>query len=193
LIQSLLEKFFAQSNTECRKVESERGLQLELAYFLRKLGVECRFEVEMGAPSLAQSNRRPKTYLDLLVGAGEQLTAIELKVPLQGRHPETMYDFCADIEFVESIVRAKKAVRGIALLVTNDRAFWSDSGRGSEIHNLFRQKDMVLSGKVVKPTGLKDSVVCLEGSYELHSLWADVENQTLIRGARRLLVSTALM
>ena len=136
---------------------------------------------------LAGSTLRPKTYLDLLIERDEFVAGIELKVPLNGKHPETIYSFCADLEFLGSIKRKRQIQIAFSIMVTNDSAFWRDSGRGSLIHNRFRSKNQLLSGRIEKPTGLKDSCLMLEGSYATADQWQDVDPLLMPRG-RYLLV-----
>jgi hypothetical protein len=185
-IGELIENFFLRAPEESRSIESERALQLELAYFFRMSGVSVQFERGISAPVPHGSNRKSKRYLDLLVHHNGLAVAIELKVPLSGRHPETMYDFCADIEYVESIVRAGYANSGYCLMFTNDKAFWDDSGRGSPIHDLFRRKGPIANGRIDKPTGERDSCVVLTGSYGLSGGWRMVGDQRLMKNARYL-------
>ncbi|HEX8126504.1 MAG TPA: hypothetical protein VF548_13060, partial [Allosphingosinicella sp.] len=64
---------------------------MELAYFLRHQGWHVRFEVPFRTGRLQGSTLKPKANLDLLVEAGETLVGIELKVPINGQHPETIY------------------------------------------------------------------------------------------------------
>ena len=148
-----IENFLAAPPEDAGTIYNERSLQLELGYHFRcqKFGVE--FERPFKAPRPAGSTNKPKTNLDLLVTGNDKRVAIELKVPLNKRHPETLYDYCADIEFVEALVRNGQVDRGFCLLMTNDHVFWEDSGRGSEIHNCFRQAGTVLTGPIAKPTG----------------------------------------
>jgi hypothetical protein len=135
------------------EITNEISLQLELGIALRQSGFVVEFERHFVGQRLLGSSKKAKSYLDIFVKKDGKTTAIELKVPLSGQHPETMYEFCADVEFVESIVRAGKASEGICLLLTNDRVFWQDSGRGSAIHNLFRCTGTEASSSIPKPTG----------------------------------------
>lgn len=121
-----------------------------------------------------------KRNLDLLVRNNGKTTAIELKVPLNGRHPETLYDFCNDIAFVEGILRAGHADTGFCLLLTSDRVFWSDSGRGSPIHNFFRRKGSLLNGAIQKPTGAANTTVVVRGKYFPADLWVGVRDPRLM-------------
>ena len=115
-----IENFLAAPPEDAGTIYNERSLQLELGYHFRcqKFGVE--FERPFKAPRPAGSTNKPKTNLDLLVTGNDKRVAIELKVPLNKRHPETLYDYCADIEFVEALVRNGQVDRGFCLLMTND-------------------------------------------------------------------------
>jgi len=143
--------------------------------------------VPIVAPRATGSTLRPKTNLDLLVKADNVSVAIELKVPLNGQHPETIYSFCADLEFVEAIKRAGTAELGYCVMVTPDAAFWRDSGRGSPIHNLFRSAGSLVSGTIGKPTGAKDSCVVLQQEYAAAGAWREVNDRLMQRGQYLLL------
>jgi hypothetical protein len=127
-----------------QQIYNECALQLELALYLRLCGHSVCLELPFSVRSLEESSRRPKRELDVWVSDGTTRTAIELKVPLQGRVPETMYDFCADLEFVESIVRAREADCGYCLLVSNNRQFWEGATSEQSIYRFFRQKGTLL-------------------------------------------------
>ncbi|MFZ1988789.1 MAG: hypothetical protein WAW96_03360 [Alphaproteobacteria bacterium] len=187
-MDSLIRSFFERAPADCGRIYNERSLQLELAYCFRLHGASVEFERPLKVPRPTASTCRPKSNLDLFVRNNDQSFAIELKVPLNGRHPETLYDFCADLEFVESIVGARLADRGFCLLVTDDGAFWSDSGRGSPIHDLFRRSGTILTGAVRKPTGSKDTTVVISGQYRPVELWRDVPDSRLMSGAKYLLL-----
>ena len=167
-------------------IRNERALQLELGCYLRDQGFRIEFERAFTVDSLTGSTRKPKRDLDLLVSENDGTTAIELKVPLAGRVPETMYDFCADIEFVEGLVRLKLVDRGFCLLVTNNRQFWTGSQSG--IYDFFRTKNAFLTGCISKPTGARDSTVLITGRYCLGAIWSELGNNRLMESGRYLLV-----
>lgn len=181
-----LTTFFHNPPHDAGPIVNERSLQLEMAVFLRNLDCSVEFERSIKAARLTGSTLAPKHNLDLLVHADEGPVGIELKVPLNGQHPETMYAYCADIEFLEAIKRSGAVRAGLAIMLTPDRVFWSDSGRGSPIHNLFRLAGHSLNGIVTKPTGTQKSSICLEGSYEIAARWSD--SSALLPGSRYLLL-----
>jgi len=180
-MQKLIESFFEKAPEACGTIYNERSLQLELACWFRCMGARVEFERPFRIPPFGGSTCRPKENLDLLVEKGGVSIAIELKVPLNGQHPETLYSFCNDIAFIEGIVRHKFAHRGYCLLVTNDRVFWEDSGRGSRIHNLFRCRGSKL-------TGPNQTTVALSGCYAPADCWRSVRDQRIMYGAQYMLL-----
>lgn len=171
---------------DCGPIYSERSFQLELAWFLRRCGYQVEFERPFEVDSLPGSTRAPKRDLDLLVSSSGRKTALELKVPLAGRVPEAMYDFCADLAFLEGLIRANVVQTGLALLVTNNRQFWQGAKGG--IYEAFRRPGARLAGSILKPTGGKDSAIVLSGSYDVACSWHDLANNRLLSNARYLLL-----
>jgi hypothetical protein len=188
-MRKLIESFFEKAPEECGAIYNERSLQLELAYSFRHMGAHVEFERHFQISPFGDSTCPPKSNLDLLVRNGGLTAAIELKVPFNGQHPETLYSFCNDIAFVEGIVRSKFADEGYCLLVTNDPVFWADSGRGSAIHNLFRCRGSKLTGVIGRPTGKKDTTVALSGCYAPADSWRAVRDQRIIPRAQYLLLA----
>lgn len=188
MIADWIASYLNEPGENAGPVYNERSLQLEMGFALRRDGFQVEFERPFRVPRLEGSTLKPKLNLDLLVRQGADVAAVELKVPLSGRHPETMYDFCADIEFVESLKRAQVANHGFCLLLTRDQAFWTDSGRGSEIHDAFRRAESIVSGTVYKPTGARDTNVVLGGSYNLPGMWSSRASSRLMANVKYLLV-----
>ena len=186
-MESLLASFFEKAPESCGSIYNERSLQLELACLFRALGAQVEFERPFIIAPPEGCTCRMKSNLDLLVRNNGQTTAIELKVPLSGRHPETFYDFCNDIAFVEDIVREGHADTGVCLMLTSDRAFWSDSGRGSTIHNLVRCKGSLLNGAIQKPTAPANTTVVVSGKYYPADLWVAVRDTRLMGPAAQYL------
>jgi hypothetical protein len=188
-VSDSIRRFFAQPPPDCGRISNERALQLELALYLRRLGWCVEFEIPLSAPRHPNSTLRPKRNLDLMVRVGSCRIGIELKVPLNGQHPETMYAFCADLEFIEALKRAGHIDLGFCLMATNDPVFWTDSGRGSPIHNLFRGAGRRLAGRIERPTGAKDSCVHLEGEYCVSANWLQMSDNRLLKGGRYALIA----
>ncbi|MGH6662619.1 MAG: hypothetical protein ACREB6_13865 [Rhodospirillales bacterium] len=181
-------KFLESPPEDAGPIYNERSLQLELGCYYRGEKFKVQFERPFHVERPNGSTKRPKTYLDLFVAGENANIAIELKVPLNQRQPETLYDYCADLEFVEALIRSGACKFGACLLVTDDPTFWRDSGRGSDIHNFFRRKGEVLTGMVGKPTGARDSCVILTGAYSPATLWRDLNSSSLMKNGRYLLI-----
>ena len=191
MIAGWLREFLVDPPATVGPISNERSLQLELAFGLRESGFEVEFEKCLRVPRLDGSTLKPKVNLDLFVRMDGKRYAVELKVPVNGQHPETMYAFCADIEFVEAIVRAGHADSGVALMLTDDAVFWRDSGRGSWMHNHLRVAGSPMTGSIRKPTGAKDSNVMLAGIYDVATCWGSPCNDRLLPGSRSLIVEIA--
>ena len=183
-----IESFLNAPPPEAGPVYNERSLQLEIGCYLRRKGYQVQFERTFKAERPSGSSKTPKTNLDLFIASQGEVAGIELKVPLNKRHPETLFDYCADLEFVEALMRAGQVQFGLCLMVTNDRVFWEDSGRGSTIHNFFRREGEVLSGKILKPTGARDTCVVLTGRYTPARHWKPMRGSRLMDSAQYLLI-----
>jgi hypothetical protein len=180
-------EFLEGKEIDVGPVYNEHSLQMELGCFLRMRRYSVEFERPFEISPLPGSTRRGKRELDLFLTCDGRTTVLELKVPLAGRVPESMYDFCADLAFVEGLVRHKMAETGLALLVTNNRQFWQ--GRPMGIYEAFRQPNAKLGGNIGKPTGGIHETVVLSGSYDLS--WRNLSNTGLLVDARYLLVPAA--
>ena len=180
-----IEKFLNDDSLSVNLVENERALQLELGLFLRQNGYTVQFEKTCKVDSHEHQTKRQKRYLDLLVGEQPNAIAIELKVPLAGRVPETKYDFISDIAFVEAVIKSNIAKHGLSLMVTNDPSFWS--GKATGIYTAFRSNGS-LNGLYQKPTGKASSKVYLENHYDLK--WKSLQNTRLMKNAKYLMVSS---
>ena len=190
-MKNVLEQFFATKNSNIEAIKNERGLQLELGLMFRQRGYRVLFEVPCDVCKHQEQKKKQKRNIDLLVidQRKNERYAIELKVPFSGRVPETMYDFCADIAFIEAVTNKKKDCigRGICILVTSDKLYWS-GGKESGIYAPFRKNEYPLSGKIKKPTGLKkaDEWVYINGSYLLS--WVGIGNRRLLPDGGKFLI-----
>ncbi len=179
-----IDNFFTHDNKSVGKIENERSLQLELGVFFRGFHLPVQFEKICTVFTHEKQTKRQKRYLDLLVHLNDDVVAIELKVPLAGRVPETMYDFIADIAFVESVVKAGIAKFGFCIMMTDNSQFWKGA-KSDGIYSAFRNNG-TLHGSYSKPTGAKKSTVYLEGTYP--TKWANVHNDKLMLNSRFLIV-----
>ena len=182
----MVESFFIDTQSDSGEIKNECALQFELGCLFRRKGYSLNFECPLKVPSHPHSTRKQKTNLDLFVKRGRKSTAIELKMPLSGRVPLTMYDFCADISFLEMIIEHNEAKRGLAVMVTNEHNFWEGYLREG-IYPYFRNSKE-LSGEVKKPTGSSKSktTVFIKGNYVLR--WENVGNPLMPENSKFLVV-----
>ena len=181
----LIEKFLNDDSLPVGTIENERALQLELGLFLRQQNHAVQFEKVCKVATHGSQTKQQKRNLDLLIGEASNALSIELKVPLAGRVPETMYDFIADIAFVEAIINSGIATRGICLMVTDDPLFWSGKAQG--IYRAFRSEGS-LKGLYQKPTGKNPSQVHLNNDYNL--CWKPLKNTGLMKCAKYLILAS---
>lgn len=178
----LLSDFLEHANNQAKKIDNERSLQLEIGLMFRNNFCDVQFEkVCRALPSRPEHTKRQKRDLDLLVSRGNETLAIELKAPFSGRVPETMYDFYSDIAFIEAIVEQGIADRGVCLLVTNDRAYWSGREKGG-IYEPLRCSGSAISGVIRKPTGSKDEAIVIGGNYL--PVWRNIGNHEMLPNGR---------
>ena len=184
-MRDLAIKFFSEQSQDARTVKNERGLQLELGLMFRSRGFDVRFEVSCAVPSHARQTKRQKRNINLLVTDGTIHLVIELKVPLSGRVPETMYDFFADVAFVEAVVGSGMADEGLCILLTSDQHFWS--GRETDgIYGPLRVQGCPLQGEYEKPTGERNTTVFVSQEYYLS--WSNLGNRHLLSDTGKFVV-----
>ena len=182
-VENLASRFLRERHSTAEAIESERGLQVEIGLMYRQHKLNVRFEASCALPHDRRQTKRQKRDIDLIVSDGESRLAIELKVPLAGRVPETLFDFCADIAFMEKVVAHGYAERGLCIMVTSDSQYWS--GRLADgIYEPFRTGG-VLHGTIIKPTGRRDTTVHIDGRYKLS--WTDLGNRKLLPSGKFLI------
>jgi hypothetical protein len=157
-------------DAEARGIEffNEAELQHELGYWLRtKLpaGMSVFFE-RPAASFFPRARGLVKKEIDLVVAptGRDWHLAIELKCPRNGRVPETMFDICRDLQFLEQLISVGFQ-GGLFVLHVDDPAFYQ-SGLQTGIYSHFRG-GVPLTGTITKPTGSKDQVVSLGNSYSV--------------------------
>lgn len=185
--RKLIEQFLNEPDPRVGSINNERALQLELGLFFREHNYSVEFERPFSVNVLAGHTRGSKRDLDLLLTSSDERIAVELKVPLAGRVPETLFDFCTDVAFIEALVRHKFVSMGFALLVTSDAQFWNPGFTSTGIYAYFRGAKKGLTGVITKPTGAKDVCVVIGGIYDC-SGWKIVGNTHAMRDAKYLLI-----
>jgi hypothetical protein len=140
-IPELIGAFFRRAARDRIQFYNEPCAQLELAIFLRA-SLPAK-QVQLERPITSFSNTRvpgSKKEIDicLLDEKGAPDTAIEIKYPRNGRIPETIFDYCKDIEFCELLCGAGFR-RGYALFVTSDSGFFAGRHTGGGFTGRFVQ------------------------------------------------------
>jgi len=161
----LLDRFFRSIDTDsCNEAE----LQHEIGYWLRtNLPFGWHVYFERPADSFfPQATRLVKKEIDLVIvsPAPRRHFALELKCSRlrQGRFPETMFDVCRDLQFLEQLV--SHGFCGGLFAILADSPLFYDTGKQDGIYSYFKG-GQPLHGEIRKPTGEKDQVVNLHGSY----------------------------
>ncbi len=96
--------------------------------------------------------------------------AFELKYPRSGQYPEQMFKACQDIGFLEQLHRSGFA-RCYFVMVADDPLFY-ERGDKTRIYRYFRA-GVPVHGCIEKPTGSRDAVVEISGSYPV--VWNTVD------------------
>ena len=164
----LLGRFFEVAVTGDTEFYCEAELQHEIGYWLRPK-LPCGWHVWFERPShlfFPQAIGLRKKEIDLVIASPDhsRKVALELKCHLrgQGRIPETMFDVCRDLQFLEQLV-SHGFCGGLFAILVDDPMFYQD-GKQDGIYSLFKA-GRSLHGDIQKPTGGKDQVVTLHGSY----------------------------
>lgn len=174
-IPDLVAEFFRYAVRERLDFYNEPCAQLELAIFLRRHLPAHRVQLERpitGFTPIRAPGTKKEIDICLLDAAGGPDVAIEIKYPRNGRIPETIFDYCKDIEFCEALCSAGFR-RGYALFVTADRGFFS--GRETAgIYGSFRS-GLPIQGSFSNPTGKRERRCSIAGMYALK--WLDAHPQ----------------
>lgn len=152
------------------EIYNEFSLQHELGIYLRGAWPEYRIQFERNVSYFGAAKASfTKRELDIAVFSPDRRTlkyAIELKFPRSGQHPEQMFSFCKDIAFAEEL-HAAGFTQTAFVAVAEDPLFYRGPSQG--IYAYFRGQKQ-LTGKVNKPTGAKNDVVTIQGSYTIRWL-----------------------
>lgn len=147
---------------------NEAELQHELGFWLRtRMTSGTHVYFERPASSFFPAARGlVKKEIDLVVSPPDHAWhfAIELKCPRNGRIPETMFDACRDLQLLEQLAAAGFA-GGLFVMHVDDPGFYQ-SGSQAGIYSHFRA-GLPLPPVITKPTGSKDQIVSLSGTYRV--------------------------
>ena len=164
---------------------SEDDFKFALAWYLagHHPGAAVRLETPFDLPSL-------RGRLDLRYEDADERVAIELKYKtrladftvagedyrLKGQAAQDLgrYDYCRDVWRVESLVRAGRAERGLAILLTNDSAYWTAAKPQSLGEAFSLHESQRLEGVLSWPEGFssgttkgREAAIELTGSYTI--------------------------
>lgn len=167
LIKTEIAQFMSLIASEEIDIYNEFSLQHELGVYLRqKLGdLKVQFERNISYFGF-ESGQFEKREIDISIFSADRRqlkVAIELKFPRNGQYPEQMFSFCKDVVFLEQL-RSAGFEECIFIAVADDRLFYQGASNG--IYSYFRG-DSSLHGNITKPTGRKDKVLSINGSYRV--------------------------
>ena len=185
---------FLKKNLNTEYIYNEFSLQFELGIFLRNNGFNVYFEKNVMAEfGKEYSKDFIKKEMDLyVIGKDNEKYAIELKYPTNGAYPKRMFQFLADIQFMESVKKNLSFTKTFCLaLVNTDRKGGPFMVIGKKntndelkpIYSLFRSSEnsynnselffaqQPIHGKINNPINSKKSTeppfVKIEGSYNI--------------------------
>lgn len=140
---------------------------MELAIFLRSEVPDHIIQLERPITDFNKKrNKKTKKEIDICIldKNGAKYAAIEIKYPKNGRIPETMFDYCKDLEFCEALIDVGFP-NSYALILTEDKGFY-EGGHKVGIYRHFRGSEPI-TGHVRKPTGKRDKQARIVGEYNI--------------------------
>lgn len=163
---------------------SEADFQHALAWVLHERHPEAKVRLEYKPAKLLE-----KTYIDIWVEDQGTIYAIELKYKTralqatvggeqfnllsQSAQDQGRYDFCRDINRVETLAKIYPGLTGLAVFLTNDPSYWRTSGRDGNVDGAFRlHEEVILKGTLEWASHASDGTkggrvkpICLAGEY----------------------------
>lgn len=162
-MEKLISQFFEKVKRQKVDLYNEFSFQHELGIFLREhiSDYKIQFERNISYFGFSKDNFEKKEIDISIFNNREKNCVLELKYPRNGQVPETMYNFCKDISFLEQLSKSGfKSAYFIAIV--DDPLFYL--GNTSGIYGLFRGQQ-VINGLIFKPTGAKNTSVNIQGQY----------------------------
>lgn len=167
--------FFSQISSGKVEIYNEFSLQHELGFYLRSI-IDPKYKIQFERPvdffGIHNANM-VKKEIDISIYSPESLekSAIELKYPRNGQHPEQIFHACIDICFLEQL-RKSNFRKCWFIIVVEDPLFYSHGDR-SGIYRFFRA-GIPIHGRILKPTGAKDREIEITGHYTIS--WNDIDS-----------------
>ena len=97
-MKTFIEEFFKEAIENNIEIYNEFSLQHELGIFLRNSLPEYKVQFERNISFFGISGTIKKE-IDIVIYNDNEKHAIELKYPVNGQYPETMFSFIKDIIF----------------------------------------------------------------------------------------------
>lgn len=144
------------------KQVSAQGARVHLDLLFQKPGEELAIELKY------------KTRVSKFSHQGEEYSLRNHSAQDIGRH-----DFIKDVQRFERYVALHPTAEGFAILLTNDRTYWSKSSRSDSVDSAFRiHEGRILQGRVAWGSGASDGTkrkreepIDLQLTYDMH--WYD--------------------
>lgn len=156
---------------------NEISLQHELVIYLREkfkhTNYKIQFERNVSYFEIDKS-QLVKREIDLSIFKPDmsEKYAIELKYPMNGQYPETMYSFIKDICFCEQLTESGFD-GAISFIIVNDKLFY-EGPMVEGIYSYFRSSEAI-KGIIKKPTGTIEEKIVLNQEYKIK--WHEI-NET---------------
>lgn len=162
-----VDSFFSDVGQGAIELYNEFSLQHELGVRLRLALSDYRVQFERPVDFFGiRRLDTVKKEIDISVFQpdGGEKYALELKFPRNGQHPEQMFSACQDIAFLEDLVRAGFTA-GLFVMVVEDPLFYR--GASDSLPYAYFRGGEPIHGVVRKPTGERDKVLEISGSYQI--------------------------
>ncbi|MHA1280276.1 MAG: hypothetical protein ACTSQ8_24140 [Candidatus Helarchaeota archaeon] len=172
-IQDAIELFINMVRSGEIEVYNEISVQHEIGIILRSL-LPKKFKIQFERPleyfELSKRNFI-KREIDITIFSHDLRTkiAIEMKFPRSGQYPEQMFSSCKDVLFLEQLCKMG-FVTGYFLMLADDPLFYGGN-KVDGIYSFFRGR-VPIHGSISKPTGIKNEVLNIVGSYPV--LWKSI-------------------
>lgn len=168
-ISTAIQNFIGQIRVGRSEIYNEFSAQHELGIVLRNtLGSQMRVQFERPVTYFGLNKQQfEKKEMDIVMFSKDMKTkyAIELKFPRSGQRPEQMFSSCKDIYFLEQLTRA--GFNDCYFVMFADDPLFYKRGSVGGIYRFFRG-GIPINGKIRKPTGKKDQVINIAGSYTVN-------------------------
>jgi len=167
--ETLIQGFFREVSSGRVEIYNEFSLQHEFGIYLRRTlpaGFKVQFERPISHFQIPTKLSKTEIDLSIFKSSRSEMEAVEFKFPRAGRTPESMFDTCKDIQFIEEL-KSSGFVGGTAILVADNSDFYQPKQVTDGIYQYFRH-GRTLTGRIPKPTGSTNQYVDIQGSYEIH-------------------------